>query len=71
MLTGLLQRVFTVYNQTLHTRQTENVCDNFSNLVKSELKFTNLRVTMPDGTVIHHQASNETYIEVLSANNYG
>ena len=31
----------------------------------SELKFTNLRVTMPDGTVIHHQASNETYIEVL------
>ena len=31
----------------------------------SKLKFTNLRVTMPDGSVIHHQSGKETYIEVL------
>lgn len=30
-----------------------------------KLKFTNLRVTMPDGSVIHHQSGKETYIEVL------
>lgn len=29
------------------------------------LKSTNLRVTMPDGTVIHHHNGTETYIEVL------
>ena len=29
------------------------------------LKFTNLRVTMPDGDVIHHYNGKETYIEVL------
>ena len=28
-------------------------------------KITNLRVTMPDGTVIHHYKGTETYIEVL------
>ena len=31
----------------------------------SPLKFTNLRVTMPDGNVIHHWSGRETYIEVL------
>ena len=31
----------------------------------SPLKFTNLRVTMPDGNVIHHYNGKETYIEVL------
>ena len=31
----------------------------------SRLKFTNLRVTFPDGTVIHHYNGKETYIEVL------
>ena len=29
------------------------------------LKFTNLRVTMPDGNVIHHYSGKDTYIEVL------
>ena len=29
------------------------------------LKFTNLRVTMPDGHIIHHHNGKETYIEVL------
>ena len=29
------------------------------------LKFTNIRVTMPDGDVIHHYSGKETYIEVL------
>lgn len=31
----------------------------------SPLKFTNLRVTMPDGNVIHHHNGKETYVEVL------
>ena len=31
----------------------------------SPLKFTNLRVTFPNGTVIHHYNGKETYIEVL------
>ena len=31
----------------------------------SPLKFTNLRVTMPNGDVIHHYNGTETYIEVL------
>ncbi len=31
----------------------------------SSLKFTNLRVTMPNGDVIHHYNGTETYIEVL------
>ena len=31
----------------------------------SPLKFTNLRVTMPDRNVIHHHNAKETYIEVL------
>lgn len=31
----------------------------------SPLKLTNLRVTMPDGEVIHHHNAKETYIEVL------
>lgn len=31
----------------------------------TKLKFTNLRVTMDDDSVIHHQDSKETYIEVL------
>ena len=31
----------------------------------SPLKFTNLRVTMPDGNVIHHHNGKDTYIEVL------
>ena len=31
----------------------------------SPLKFTNLRVTMPDGAVIHHHNGKETYLEVL------
>ena len=31
----------------------------------SPLKFTNLRVTMPDGNVIHYYSGRETYIEVL------
>ncbi|MDE0467515.1 MAG: type I restriction enzyme HsdR N-terminal domain-containing protein [Candidatus Poribacteria bacterium] len=31
----------------------------------STLKFTNLRVTMPDGNVIHHYNGKDTYIEVL------
>lgn len=29
------------------------------------LKFTNLRVTMPDGEVIYHHSGKETYLEVL------
>ncbi len=31
----------------------------------SKLKFTNLRVTMPDDSVIYHQSGKDTYIEVL------
>ena len=31
----------------------------------SPLKFTNLRVTMPDGNVIHHYQGTTTYLEVL------
>ncbi|MYF55816.1 hypothetical protein F4225_08695, partial [Candidatus Poribacteria bacterium] len=31
----------------------------------SELIFTNLRVTMPDGTVVYHQSGKETYLDVL------
>lgn len=31
----------------------------------STLKFTNLRVTMPDGEVIYHNSGKDTYIEVL------
>ena len=31
----------------------------------SPLKFTNLRVTMPDGNIIHHYHGKDTYIEVL------
>lgn len=31
----------------------------------AKLKFTNLRVTMPDGSVVYHQSGKETYIEVL------
>lgn len=32
---------------------------------KNLLRFTNLRVTMPDGTVIHHASGKETYLEAL------
>ncbi len=32
---------------------------------KKLARFTNLRVTMPDGNVIHHHNGKETYIEVL------
>jgi len=32
---------------------------------RGSLKFTNLKVTMPDGNVIHHYNGKDTYIEVL------
>ena len=32
---------------------------------KKALKFTNIKVTMPDGSVIYHQSGKKTYLEVL------
>lgn len=31
----------------------------------TKLKFTNIRATMPDGSVIHHPSGKATYLEVL------
>lgn len=36
-----------------------------NNAQPEKLKFTNLRVTMPDGSVIYHQSGKETYLDVL------
>ena len=39
--------------------------EKFDRIRKKELKLTNIKVTMPDGSVIYHHNGNDTYLEAL------